>query len=277
MYRTYCHLHASIAWAVLTAAFFLAWPMHAQLGLGLSPMRIDVRGVPGGQNSGTLLLSNDVSDATRVRTELLDFYLDGNTTPQYDRQMAGETMYSCRTWLTINPMEIEVAGRAPVPVRYTIRIPNDAQVGSYHCAAGFVTLPTYKPDSAPMGMKMAVRMIASFYVVIGNPKIEAAFKELKLEPVQRGSESAWQAVLVFENLALMHTRPLGQLTVVDGTGAVVEVNEVPAVPLLPKRIQRVVLPLKTHFDNARYTLSVKVDLGTGEIQEGHLAVVPDKQ
>ena len=86
--------------------------------------------------------------------------------------------------------------------RYTLRAPADVAEGSYNCAAGFTTLPAAGEATAGIGMRMAVRIVAAIYVVVGSPPIQGGLKEFKLEavpPAQDSTEGGWQAVVVLEN------------------------------------------------------------------------------
>jgi hypothetical protein len=237
-------------------------------------MRVELRMAPGQQYSGSLKLSSESGEKARVRAETLDFNIDVNATPQFERDLPQEAAYSCKKWLSLNPMEIELEKRAALMVRYTLRLPADLPEGSYNCAAGFTTLPPAEQAPA-MGMRMAVRVVAAFYIVVGSPPILGKLKEIKLEPLPSEKESepdGWQAVVVFENSGLMFYRPTGKLEVLDAAGKAVETAELPSLPVLRQRDQRFLLPLKTHLEEGHYKLRTQVDIGTGEIQQGSLDV-----
>src|SRR5215471_16261459 len=137
------HVHHRRAVGLLRAAAGLmmaALPAAAQVGLGLSPMRVDLRMTPGGSYTGALRMVNE-GGTVRVRTSLLDFHLDSEQTPQFEENLPEEAAYSCRRWLTVNPMETELRDKAEALVRYTIRVPAEAEARSYYCAAGFTSLP----------------------------------------------------------------------------------------------------------------------------------------
>ena len=82
----------------------------AQTGLGLAPMRVELRAAPGTQRSGTLTVSVDSAATLRVRSELDDFYIDTTSSPQFDHTIASEAETSCKPWLSLNPMEMEGGG-----------------------------------------------------------------------------------------------------------------------------------------------------------------------
>ena len=277
----------SLSWIqsllVLAAIFLVAGvsPAHAQLGLGLVPMRVELKMAPGQQYSGSLKLSNQSDAKSRVRSEVLDFNIDETTTPQFERDLPQEAATSCKRWLTINPMEIELDASGFLNVRYTIQVPKDVAEGSYNCAAGFTTLAPSQTQESGMGVRMAVRIVAAIYVVIGKPAVNGSLKEIKLEKLTPAKDAppdapVWQAVVVLQNAGKMYYRPIGKLEVLDTDGKSVETAEFPSLAVLRERNQRFLLPLKTHLEAGNYKLRVRVDIGTGEIQEGTVDVTVEK-
>ncbi len=117
--------HRTFRRSLLLAAILIATvaphTASAQIGLGLSPMRLEFGVSPGAVHSGSLTLSNESGAPIRVRAELLDFYIDDQETPQFAPSYPSERESSCRTWLTVNPMEAEVAhshsSQAPAAIR----------------------------------------------------------------------------------------------------------------------------------------------------------------
>jgi hypothetical protein len=258
-------------------------------------MRVELKMSPGQQLSGALKLSSESGAKTRIRAEVDDFYIDATDTPQFERDIPQETATSCKKWLSLNPMEIELDKGGFLLVRYTFRLPADVAEGSYNCAAGFTTLrPATETAAEGMGMHMAVRIVTAFYIQVGSPPVVGRLKEIKLEalppappeepgsaavpvspdaPVAKDAKPGWQAVVVLENSGKMHFRPTGRLEALDAEGKAVETADFPSLAILRERSQRVIFPLKTHLDPGHYTLRVNVDIGAGEIQQGTADVV----
>ena len=253
----------------------MAAPAAAQVGLGLAPMRMELRLAAGAQQSGVLTLVNDSDKKTRVVTELLDFQLDSTATPQFEKQLAAEQPFSCRQWMAANPMDLELDPHQPVPVRFTMRVPAGATERSYHCAVGFTSQPT-ADEVKGMGLRTAVQVVSAFYVVVGNPKPEGAVKDLKLEYYSDPKKPGWRAVVVIGNPSLMHFRPQGDLEVLDEGGRVVESLKFVPLPVLPRRDQRFLFPLELSGGPGKYVLRARVDLGMNEIQEATAHVVAAK-
>ena len=267
------HLHRRrtiILVALLTGAGY-SGRLAAQVGLGLAPMRQELPIAPGSQQSGALTLTNNAPAKTRLRVELLDFFIDQQATPQFGRALPSEADYSCRQWLSLNPMEAELDAGGKLLVRYTIRVPASAPARSYYCAAGFTTLPTAEHASG-IGLKTAVRIVTTFYVIVGDPAVEGEIKDIKLEHTKTANPAGGRAVVLIQNRGFRYFRPEGSLEVLDGAGQVVESAPFPSIPILPKRDQPFLFPLRTPVQDGRFTLRARVRLGNGEIQEATAVV-----
>jgi hypothetical protein len=269
---TQSNLHSNrylrVFWPIVTGLLLGGQPLASQVGLGLSPMRMELRLAPGASYSGTLRLVNEGA-LVRVRTSVLDFHLDAEQTPQFEPDLAEEAASSCRSWLTVNPMEAELDVKGEVPVRYTLRVPPNAQVRSFNCAIGFTSQPTAS-DVNGFGIRTQVRTVTAIYVIVGNPVVEARLNAISMERVP-GSKDL-RAVVVLENSGKMFYRPSGTLAVLDPGGAVIESLDFAPLPVLPERLQRFLFPLKSVSGRQPVTLRVRVDMGTGEIQEGTVVV-----
>jgi hypothetical protein len=262
----------------LNAGLLLAFAqvLSAQVGLGLSPMRLEMKLKPGLEQSGVVALNSDSGDKVRVRAEALDFWIDKEQTPQFESSLPSEEGFSCRDWVSVNPVETEVAPLKQVNIRYTVRVPANAESPrGYHCAIGFSTLPT-DAQVGGNGIKTAVRVVSAFYVVVGNPAIEGQFKELRLVHSAEGDKPHWVGEVVVQNHCLTHFRPVGELSVLDGDGKVVESAALTPLPALPKREQRYLVPFTTDFAPGTYTLRARVDFGTNVIEEGTAQVRTDQ-
>src|SRR5687767_6238145 len=71
--HTYFDLYSKRALIILAFAAVPVLPLRAQVGLGLTPMRMEFAAEAGRQYSGSLTLSNSSDSRTRARTQLLDF------------------------------------------------------------------------------------------------------------------------------------------------------------------------------------------------------------
>lgn len=262
------NVHTYGAIALAAGVLAAGQPAWAQASLGLSPMRLELKATPASQQTGVLRLINESSLATRYRTEVLDYYVDDEGLPQYARDFPKESQFSCRQWLTINPMESELLPGGQVSVRFTMRVPEGIPERSYHCAAGFTSLPTPTTGGRGFGLQAAVRMIGAFYVIIGNPKVGAQIKSISLEATTvGGNEPRLRVFTTVVNNGLMHARGSGKVELLDSNGKVIETGEFPGTVVLPQREQRIPLLLKSMPPDGKYKIRELVNFGAGELQE----------
>jgi hypothetical protein len=258
---------------LLTLLLLASLPGRAELGLALAPMRVEIKMAPGGQYTDSLRLTNDSDGPSRIRAELLDWYLDDTMTPQFADRYEKEKAFSCRDWLQLNPREMDLAEAGTFRVRYTLRVPGDTPPGEYHCGAGFVTLPPVNPESPPMGMYIAVRAVTAIYVVVGEPDRQPVFRDLTLRSLPGGGH---EAVALFENQGLRHFRIQGFIEVRDAAGAVLERVDYPHVPVLGMRAQSLPLRINTPLAPGTYTLRSLADVGLPEALEATARVVVEE-
>lgn len=245
------------------------FPLHAQVGLALVPMRTEIQVIPGSQHTDSVRLSNDASEAVRVRAEALDFYIDDTLTPQFGATYENEKSLSCREWLQINPREVDLSANATTRVRYTLQVPNEIPEGEYHCGAAFVTLPPIIKGES-VGVRVAVRAVTSIYVIIGRPSSIPALKDLSLRGL---SDGPWQVVALFENTGNRLFRISGFLEVQDADGKLIEREAYPPFPVLPQRKQLFPLALKASLAPGTYTIHTQADVGLPTILEATRLVV----
>lgn len=252
---------------IVSALLFTLIPaVSGQTGLGLSPMRVEIASRPGAVHSGALDLTTDSPTGVRFRGELLDFHVDQMMTPQFSRNLPGEAEHSCRGWLTVNPMESEVGPGQHVIARYTIRVPHDAAQKSYYCAVGFTAMPP-AVQLLQSGLRTTVRVVAVFYVVVGDPPARGELEELGLERVPDSNPAQWRAVLTVRNAGDRHLRPQGRLQMLGCSGELLEEISLPSFPALPRRNQRYLMPLQTAARERICSVKATVELASDETLE----------
>ena len=265
---TYFKLHFNGALGVL---LMLASPAVAQVGLGLSPLRLELATKPGQTQTDSLLLSNESTTAVHIRATTLDFSIDDEQQPQFTVAGPGEDSHSCRNWLKLNPVEFDLAPQEHRLVRYSLRYPDQLNEGSFHCAAGFTTSP--QPGEGALGMVTNVRMITTFYAVHGKPKPEAKVASMRFLPPDDVSAAKRKVVVQIENSGSTYFRVLGALEVNDEAGLVLETVPFPAIPVLPNRTQPFAVALKTDYAPGQM-IRARVDVGSGEIQDVYVRATP---
>jgi hypothetical protein len=244
---------------------------RAQAGLALSPMRSELNLPPGSQRSGSLIVANESQEPGRFRAEILDLSIDSEAVPQFEKDIPSESGFSCRRWVTANPMEAEVPGGGKMVVRYTFRVPADAPDRTYHCALGFTGIPDPGKQQAPMGIVALIRLTSTFYITVGHPAPAGEVSRIAIEKLRNAADTAgYRAVISVENSGLTNLRGAGKVEIADASEKVVQETEFPSVVILPSRTQRLPVVLSRKLTDGDYTLRTRVNLGNGEIQEAVL-------
>jgi hypothetical protein len=91
-----------------------------------------------------------------------------------------------------------------------------------------------------------------------------------------GDKPHWVGEVLLQNHSLTHFRPVGELSVLDNDGKVVESVTLTPLPALPNREQRYLVPFTTDLAPGTYTLRARVDFGTNVIEEGTALVRADQ-
>ena len=244
----------------------------AQMGLGLNPMLLPLDLSPGEARTSTLTLGNDDKTATRYHAELLDFSVDREATPQFERDFPGESQFSCKQWLTLNPMDGELQPRGHASVRYSVRVPAGVPARTYHCAVGFTSMPDPRnlQQSGQVGIQAAVRVVATFYVTVGKPTPAGQIQDITLEKIGGDQTAGYRALFVIANEGLTNLRGIGKVDVLAEDGKVLETLDFPSQVVLPQRNQRLPVVLRHKLTDGRYTIRVRANIGTGELQEATL-------
>ena len=270
---TFRYLHDYRKLTLASLALCLTASPHfarAQSGFALSPMRTELNLGAGTTRNGALALANDAKEAGRFRTEILDLSIDKEAVPQFEKDIPSEGAFSCKDWVTVNPMEAEIPAAGQMSIRYTFKVPANAPARTYHCALGFSSLPDAKAQQAPVGIVALLRLTSTFYITVGRPAPAGEVKHISIEKINAPETSGYRAVISVENSGLTNLRGAGKVDILNERGEVVQASEFPSVVILPSRTQRLPVVLTTKMPDGAYTLRTRVNLGNGEIQEAAL-------
>src|SRR5262249_1572951 len=154
--------------------------------------------------------------------------------PQFGR--FSSERQSCREFLRLNRSEFEVQGKNQVLIRYSLHLSAQLPPGTYYCAAGFTTAPL--PWEEGSGLSVNVRVVASFYVNVGSPKLIGSVQQLEVEPQAQDQPERHRIICVVTNGGTYVWRPDGSLELLDASGVILESVPFRSLPVLPDRQQR---------------------------------------
>lgn len=250
------------------AAALAVCPAKAQVGLGLSPMHVDLDLAPGDSYTDSLTLSSQSDELVHVRAEILDFLIDDDENPQFGAfpEVASN---SCRTFLRVSSRDVDVSKKLDQQIRFTFNPPATIKAGSYHCAVGFTSQPA--PNAKKSGLSISVRVVASFYISIGKPSYISEVSALSLQTDPASKTKSLRAFCVLKNNGNYTFRPIGGLDLMTPDGTVRTHVPLRSLPVFPQRGQRFLLPLSvTPKEGER--LRLRINIGNGEVEEASAIV-----
>jgi hypothetical protein len=170
-------------------------------------------------------------------------------------------------------MEGEVAPSSQLSVRYSLHVPAEAPPRTYHCAIGFTGLadPRATQQTGRVGIVTAIRIVSTLYVTVGNSVPSGVIKKIALEKVVGARTAGYRAIFSVENSGLTNLRGIGKIEIIAADGKTVETLDFPTIVILPQRTQRIPVVLMKILAEGDYTIRVRANIGTGEIQEASLA------
>jgi len=116
---------------ILALAYLVYGPASvlAQTAVAIDPPAAIYKAEPGQEITASILVANPGSQAARVRVSLGDWMYQPDGQPVY--LDPGSLPESASPWITFSPAEFLLAGHEKKIVRYTIKVPNQAEAGTH--------------------------------------------------------------------------------------------------------------------------------------------------
>ena len=228
----------------------------------LEPARIELS-VPVGKRRGKVVLVNNTraEQSLHVKIYVQDVvYLPDGTN---DYVPPGSTEWSCASWLSITPTELDVSAGKSAEVRVSAVAPEGAQ-GGHYAIVFFETSPTYTEQQ---GVGVNFRLGALTEVVV--PKTEQHQATLAKMSLTKPREVG---VDIF-NEGNVLVRPKGKVKIFDQHGK--RVGQVDFNPqrlgVLPKTLRSFQVPLdRVSLSRGTYRVKAEIDYGTKYLLVGEL-------
>jgi hypothetical protein len=226
------------------------------MSFSVQPLTAEVAVQPGGEATGVLRIGNDPDengggDPVRLRVYAMDWTLNRKGTPQFMK--AASDPRSCAAWVRVNPVELDVAPGKTAEVRYTVRVPKEAQ-GSYHTVIMVESAPS--PARAKNGKLVGVNgRIGSILYLHAGPVARRA-------RITRFSAGAQQTLLTLENTGNSAIRVRGTVKFLDSAGKPAKQVPLPGGVVLSgaNNVRDIVLSTPKLPDGS-YTAEVLLDYG----------------
>jgi hypothetical protein len=199
--------------ALLIVAGILPASAPADLGLNVSPAKMELSMAPGTTYNIPVTVQNSTNAPTHIQAQLVDFAL--TQSGDYHFGQTGSDKYSLMRWATINPREFDLPANSTQQVRLTLTIPKISDLaGEYAGIAFFQTRPVRRAGA----VALSARIGSKFYLTIPNTvKLDGAISKMS---VGHGPFGEVYRVL-YKNLGNAHQYLNGQIQVRKG-GSVVQ-------------------------------------------------------
>jgi hypothetical protein len=262
------HGIGKLTYIVLLAAIFAAGtPAFADgLDLAYQPMRAEWNLQPGQVQTATVQIKNQGQVDVHLRARLMDFFVSQDNTPQFVE--SADNGYSCRSWLTLNPAELDVDAGSVETFRYTLRAPAEIPVTgrTFRCALAFESMPTLA-DRLQKKSFNQVRLVTVIYATIGAPQAIPSIGTPSL------TRKDWTLSVPFANAGETHYRLEGKVVITDEQSHNVQTLEMDSSPIHPGTKVDIRFPLKK-LEPGNYVMTLQVHMGNKILEKEAILEIP---
>ena len=248
-----------VAASFLLTAIFLSNHLHAEVSIGVAPIRVEHCVKQGERGTDMISVTNDGSAPTRLKISVEDWNLTKDGNPIFIKP--GENLYSCARWIRVNPSDLRIEPGQVKEVRFTVSVPPGVEDGGYRAAIIFETIPDSTPGEKVKRVFLRGRIAAIIYEVVGNPAPNGHANALRVQPKKEGVDF----ILALQNGGKVHFRTKGSITVKDDKGEKVTEVEIPDVPVLPESEREVKVSHDKPIPKGKYHALAVVDIGKKEL------------
>lgn len=260
--RRQLHADARLhAVGALIATLALAVPAAAQTSVEVTPLRLELKALPGAATTQSITVSNTGKEAVRVRATISDWHLSHDGSPQFVE--APDRKFSASEWMRVAPPEIVVDAGKEATVRFTLTVPAGVSAAGYRTSVLFeFSPPGASPIPKPREVTFRSRIATLIYANVGEPPTAVELTDLR---TRAQTAQPTQIIAILKNTGQRTVRTRGTLTLYDKTNAVIGQTTVPDVPVLPESEREVAIPAftadKPKPPPGEYRVEIKIDVG----------------
>jgi len=235
----------------------------AQASIGISPLVFEITANPGDVIENYIKVYNPSQDSV-VQIEMLVEDIRPTGEAGHVVVEPAETVpYSIAQWVIVEPKEVELQPREEKFVKFTIKVPENAEPGGHY---GTVLAST-KSVAGPEGTGVGIVARTGSLVLVTVPGVME--EKLVVKDFSAPGYSEYGPVpfeIKFENLGTVHVRPSGYVTITNWLGKKVGDTEITPRNVLPGAVRKfeVSLPEKWLFAG-KYTATLTGSYGLSNI------------
>ncbi len=214
---------------LLVALLGFVGPTLAQTAVAIDPPAVIFTAKPGEEKTASILVANPGNEAARVRVSLGDWMYQPDGQPVY--LDPGALPESASPWITFSPSEFVLAGHEKKIVRYTIKVPDDAESGT-HWSVLF--LQGEDPNALPGANIATFKLRVAHTVYVNVPPVAWDGRILGIAAVPPEEPDQPIAIgIQYANTGNGAYAVTGRLEVRDAQGNVVGKTEIDRTVVLP--------------------------------------------
>lgn len=212
--------------------FGLTLPVNGQeVGIKISPIKIDELVKPGDVLKRTLKVTNTSSDPKTFYLFLSDFVADGESGKAL-LVTAGSSEIGMSGWVDISPQGYDFAAGQEIEIPFTIKVPENVAPGGYYGALEVGTQPpkiNIEGEDKGAAMSMAQRAACLLILqVAGEVNEDADIREFISDKTFYGTPFDVKFIERIENKGNTHIKPQGAINIKNMFGknvSIIRVNE----------------------------------------------------
>lgn len=144
--------------------------------------KVELELLPGETYSGEIMTENPTEKDLGLKVYLQDWVYNPAGDGEKTFTPVGSTPLSASAWISFNPAETVVPPFGRAPVRYTIRVPQDAK-GGYYSVFFFETVLGVQTDEEGASVLVAGRVGSLFFIdVKGTVDRKGEIKSVEVQP-----------------------------------------------------------------------------------------------
>ncbi len=254
------------AWRQSIVGLVILWHSFAltQTGVGISPPRVELPVLPGGEVTQTVRVDNPSQVAAlSVEAYFSDILLAPDGSSIYLE--GGSIEKSIAPWVTVNPLNFILDPSDVLPVSYTVSVPDDAAPGTYWSVLFFESQsPDTRSSESGIGVTTVVRVGHIIYATVGQPTLEGRIVGIRYD----NSRSAGAIRLTIQNSGDGLIRMDGHIEVRSLTGNLVQTLSMQGAASFPDSTHDLVVPMSEPLASGEYVILAVLDYGAASVIAG---------
>jgi len=238
---------------------------HAQISVGVTPIRAEHQVQAGQSKTDRLIVENKSPMPLHMKVSVADWYLTKDGDPVFVKR--GKFPESSMSeWIEVNPAEFDLESDGRQILRYTMEVPPETPAGGYRAAIMVESVPEIAADHAANVTYLTARIGVVIYDQVGTVPTQAEITDQKIVADPENPENL-AVRLTIANGGLTHFRFKGECRILDNGGGVAQSLTVPEAVILPGTERFVLLKLKEAPPPGSFTIVSRLDVGLKELLE----------